>query len=218
MYVELPAPRQGRNGTPAPSGVAPIAGEAIATIPTPASASVSSSTSGATASGPEPKSIPPAGSPLARPVEQDLFPLGGPKFAIVLPQKKTPSHRSEKQARNYVVVELGAREQASFEARMRAVLGDHADWSEMIMNGVKPSQIRTTPVCAITGLSASYRDPRTGIPYANAYAYKTLTRLLKHEFVWSQEKGCYVGDEGQNGARGVPRGWAVAAADRKSVV
>ncbi|KAF8599242.1 YL1-domain-containing protein [Ceratobasidium sp. AG-I] len=226
MYVELPAPRRGRVGTPVPGGVASGSGEAglvmsasTATsnfVSTDDSPSVTPSlpTTETTTSTLETKTIPSAGSPLARPVELDIFTPGGPKFAIVLPQKKTSSYRTERQGRNYIIIELGAREQASFGARMRAVFGDHADWSEIIMNGVKPSQVHATPVCAITGLSASYRDPRTGIPYANAYAFKTLTRLLRHEFVWSQEKGCYVGDEGLDGARGVPRGWTVAAAGR----
>ena len=31
-------------------------------------------------------------------------------------------------------------------------------------------------VCAITGLPAKYRDPHTGLPYANLEAYKELRK------------------------------------------
>lgn len=149
MYVELPARRQGRTRTPVPSGAVPAAVEA-ATQPL-ASTTISGPPTGATTSALELKPSPSAGPPLARPPESDILSPGGPKFAIVLPQKKTPSHRTEKQARNYVIVELEARQQASFGARMRAILGDHADWSEMIMNGVKPSQSRSGIIVVMLG-------------------------------------------------------------------
>ncbi|KAG9122860.1 hypothetical protein FRC07_000583 [Ceratobasidium sp. 392] len=157
--------------------------------------------------------------PASPRVDRDIFPPGGPNFAIVLPTRRpstttTTVHKRERQARNYIVVELSGKERNSFGARMRAVFGGHVDWSKVLVEAAKPNDTRTKPVCAITGLNAPYRDPRTGIPYANAYAYKTLTRLLQHEFVWSQEKGCYVGDEGKNAAKGVPWNWAAAATGR----
>jgi hypothetical protein len=36
------------------------------------------------------------------------------------------------------------------------------------------------------------------VPYANVYAFKEITKVLQHQYVWSQELGCYVGrkDEG----------------------
>ncbi|KAG8737928.1 hypothetical protein FRC10_007533 [Ceratobasidium sp. 414] len=193
MYVELPPPKSGRARVLASTAANPAEGKPKAQEAT----------------------HKPAVSRVQN-IDRDIFPPGGPNFAIVLPQRRssTAFHKKERQARNYVVVELSGKERASFGARMRAVFGDHADWSEVLMNGAKSNGARTTPICAITGLDAPYRDPRTGIPYANAYAYKTLTRLLQHEFVWSQEKGCYVGDEGRNAARGVPWNWAIAATER----
>ena len=53
---------------------------------------------------------------------------------------------------------------------------------------------RKQPVCPITGQPARYKDPRTGVPYANVAAYRTLSRMLIHDFVWSDQLGCYVGD------------------------
>ncbi|KAK2765663.1 hypothetical protein FQN54_008519 [Arachnomyces sp. PD_36] len=57
--------------------------------------------------------------------------------------------------------------------------------------------------CVITSQPARYRDPETGLPYANAYAYREIRRLLGNQFVWSRGLGCFVGPVGL-GARGVP--------------
>ncbi|KAG8706563.1 hypothetical protein FRC09_002350 [Ceratobasidium sp. 395] len=201
MYVELPTPKK---STAATSVANPMMSPAVNPManPTETKPIVREAT---------PK--PPA-SPRVRPVDHSLFPPGGPNFAIVLPQRQTSAsiRKKERQARNYIVVELSSKERGSYGARMRAMFGDHVDWSKVLADKAKPSSPHITPICAITGLVAPYRDPRTGIPYANAYAYKTLTRLLQHEFVWSQEKKCYVGDEGKNAAKGVPWNWAAAAA------
>lgn len=75
--------------------------------------------------------------PLARTIDAVLFPPGGPNFAVVLPSRKS-AYRTEKQMRNYVVVELGERVRAPFGRSMRAVFGDHADWENVLVNGVKP--------------------------------------------------------------------------------
>ena len=49
--------------------------------------------------------------------------------------------------------------------------------------------------CPITGLAANYLDPRTGVPYANAFAFQEINKILEHEYVWNEEFGCYVGQE-----------------------
>ena len=41
-----------------------------------------------------------------------------------------------------------------------------------------------------------YLDPRTGVPYADVRAFKVLTELLEHEYIWNAELGCYVGKGG----------------------
>ncbi|KUJ19602.1 YL1-domain-containing protein [Mollisia scopiformis] len=58
-------------------------------------------------------------------------------------------------------------------------------------------------VCAITGYPAKYRDPSTGLPYCNQYAYKEIQRLKRGEYRWSKLIGAYVGF-GTYAARGVP--------------
>ena len=57
--------------------------------------------------------------------------------------------------------------------------------------------------CPLTGLHAKYLDPRTNVPYANVRAYKTLTKILDHGYVWSESLGRYVGEEGERRALGL---------------
>ena len=57
--------------------------------------------------------------------------------------------------------------------------------------------------CAITGQPAKFRDPKTGLPYANAYAYKEMQRLANGGSRWSNLLECYVGAS-NTAARGVP--------------
>lgn len=53
--------------------------------------------------------------------------------------------------------------------------------------------LKARPVykCPMTGRPAIYRDPRTGVPFANVGAFKTLTQILSHEHIWSEELRCY---------------------------
>lgn len=62
-------------------------------------------------------------------------------------------------------------------------------------------------LCPITGLVAKYRDPTTGIGYANTAAYKKLQELRNYQFGWSSMLGCYTGRTSVV-ARGVPEGFS----------
>ncbi|KXH67569.1 YL1 nuclear protein [Colletotrichum salicis] len=59
------------------------------------------------------------------------------------------------------------------------------------------------PVCVITAHPARYRDPETGLPYFNAYAYREIQRLRHGEYKWSSLLGAWVGSC-TYAARGVP--------------
>lgn len=59
------------------------------------------------------------------------------------------------------------------------------------------------PLCVITNHPAKYRDPKTGLPYYNSYAYKEIQRLHRGDYKWSQLLGAWVGS-GTFAARGVP--------------
>ncbi|KAL8775379.1 MAG: hypothetical protein Q9209_000387 [Squamulea sp. 1 TL-2023] len=50
---------------------------------------------------------------------------------------------------------------------------------------------------------AKYRDPRTGLSYADSYAYKEIQKLTNGGSCWSSLLGCYVGPR-SSVARGVP--------------
>jgi vacuolar protein sorting-associated protein 72 len=67
--------------------------------------------------------------------------------------------------------------------------------------------------CVITSQPAKYRDPDTGLPFRDAYAYKEIQKLKRGDYKWSKLLGAYVG-LGTYHARGVPerfRGVVVAA-------
>lgn len=57
--------------------------------------------------------------------------------------------------------------------------------------------------CVITNHLARYRDPKTGLPYYNAYAFKQIRQLYSGEYKWSSLVGAWVGS-GASAATGVP--------------
>lgn len=60
------------------------------------------------------------------------------------------------------------------------------------------------PLCVITNQPARYRDPKTGLPYYNAAAYRELQRVARGEYRWSEPLAAYVGDPTARAAKGVP--------------
>ncbi|KAG0328656.1 hypothetical protein BGZ99_004926 [Dissophora globulifera] len=66
------------------------------------------------------------------------------------------------------------------------------------------------PMCPITGLPAKYKDPRSGIPYANKEAYKILQNVIRHGYVWSNGLNAYCHDVAQPLPKSVPAGMAEA--------
>ncbi|KAH8594920.1 YL1 nuclear protein-domain-containing protein [Bisporella sp. PMI_857] len=62
---------------------------------------------------------------------------------------------------------------------------------------------RDHELCAITSYPAKYRDPSTGLPYCNGYAYKEIQKLKRGDYKWSKLVGVYVGTS-SFAARGVP--------------
>lgn len=68
--------------------------------------------------------------------------------------------------------------------------------------------------CAITMQAARFRDPKTGLAYANAYAYKEIQRLREGGSRWSNLLDCYVGPV-NSPAQGVPeRFWKGSRRER----
>lgn len=67
--------------------------------------------------------------------------------------------------------------------------------------------------CALTQWEAKFRDPKTGVPYADLHAYKALQRMLSGGCAWSGTLGAWVGASMGVGtgvgrpAKGVPAGF-----------
>ena len=59
------------------------------------------------------------------------------------------------------------------------------------------------PLCVITHHPARYRDPDTGLPFFNSYAYREIQRLKRGEYRFSGLLGAWVG-AGRHAAQGVP--------------
>lgn len=66
-----------------------------------------------------------------------------------------------------------------------------------------PSEPPHAPLCVITNHPARYRDPKTGLPFYNTYAFKEIQRLMAGDFKFSQLTGTWVG-RGDDAAAGVP--------------
>ena len=65
--------------------------------------------------------------------------------------------------------------------------------------------------CPITGLTARYKDPLSGVGYYDIHAFKILREVGRRggRYVWCSEGGWFVGEMGWSGrgAKGVPEGW-----------
>ncbi|KAI0406602.1 YL1 nuclear protein-domain-containing protein [Xylaria palmicola] len=57
--------------------------------------------------------------------------------------------------------------------------------------------------CVITNHPARHRDPKTGLPYYNSYAFKQIRKLYSGEYKWSSLVGAWIGSE-TSAATGVP--------------
>lgn len=114
----------------------------------------------------------------------------------------SPLERTEKVTKNYIIHELDQSDgtpKPTWHRTMRAMFGDHVKWEELRVYTSKGRPLaRPIQTCPITGKAAPYRDPRTGAPFADLEAYRTLSHLLEHEYVWSDSLGCYIGRQGDD--------------------
>lgn len=58
-------------------------------------------------------------------------------------------------------------------------------------------------LCPITSQLSRYRDPDTGLPFANVVGYREIRNLTEQKYTWSGMLGCYVGSA-TVAAKGVP--------------
>ncbi|KAJ2960076.1 hypothetical protein NQZ79_g4478 [Umbelopsis isabellina] len=63
-------------------------------------------------------------------------------------------------------------------------------------------------ICPVTAKLAPYKDPATGVPYADTQAFRILRQCLDHSIVWSETYDAFITLPNQTrGAKGVPEGW-----------
>ncbi|OBZ78578.1 MutS 4 [Grifola frondosa] len=85
-----------------------------------------------------------------------------------------PIERKEKVAKAYVVHEVAQSENTArppWHSTMTAMFGDHVKWEDLRVYTTKGRPLsRPAQICPITGKIARYKDPRTGVPFANLEA------------------------------------------------
>ncbi|KAH0551058.1 hypothetical protein GP486_007591 [Trichoglossum hirsutum] len=109
-------------------------------------------------------------------------------------QPSVPKPTTERSTRNLVILENFDPVAVRDREVQRRIL-----FKRRTFKGQKPVQ----ELCVITSQPAKFRDPATGLPYLNSYAYKEIQKLTTGSFRWSNLLGCYVGPESA-AARGVP--------------
>ncbi len=113
------------------------------------------------------------------------------------PQPQPPPPEPMQSTRNLVML-------ANFE---RINTNDRGEFGIFYNARKAPKLSKVNPeLCPITSLPARYRDPTTGVAYANSYAFQKLKELQAYKHTWSSMLGCYVGAAGVV-ARGVPEGF-----------
>ncbi|KAF8475906.1 YL1 nuclear protein-domain-containing protein [Kalaharituber pfeilii] len=157
---------------------------------------------------PKPQNLPPAFSnPTAPSLDGILYyaslPDGTGKQIPIHPVSKAhqpehplspPKHYS---TRNLVILQnFEAAQVQSRDSITKTLFPNYAVKRE------KPQQ----EVCYITSELARFRDPQTGIPYANIWAYKQIQRIRSGQIRWSQLLEAYVGPTDE-AAKGVPEGF-----------
>ncbi|KAF3395189.1 hypothetical protein DPV78_008625 [Talaromyces pinophilus] len=72
-------------------------------------------------------------------------------------------------------------------------------------NAKKPPRLTkiSQHLCPITSQLSRYRDPDTGLPFANVVGYREIRNLTEQKYTWSGMLGCYVGSA-TVAAKGVP--------------
>ncbi|PPQ78808.1 hypothetical protein CVT25_010677 [Psilocybe cyanescens] len=140
----------------------------------------------------------PTPNPVVEPVQPPPISNAEPPL-LPPPPPPEPEYRLETVTKNYVVHELAQQKgtpKPTWAQSMQAMFGDHVKWDQLkVFVGKGRPLSRPRQLCPITGRQAHYLDPRSGVPYADAYSYKVLTGLLNHEFVWDTELACYLNRE-----------------------
>ncbi|KIW10811.1 hypothetical protein PV08_10110 [Exophiala spinifera] len=146
------------------------------------------------------QSDPPQASPQVDP-QKTVVKVEGSTEAPLAAAAPQPEPTVEYSTRNIVILETF--DELSDDGRR-----DYALFYNKTVKKVDKRVKHVQELCPITALPVRYRDPGTGIGYANVVGYQKLQDLKQHRYIWSSMLGCYVGREGGPVARGVPEGFA----------
>ncbi|KAL5518470.1 hypothetical protein ACEPAH_152 [Sanghuangporus vaninii] len=117
--------------------------------------------------------------------------------ALSQPQARLQTTKVERVVKNYLTHKVDeGMPRPRWSESMKAIFGDHADWNEVrVYVGKHRPLSRPVRKCSITGRTAIYLDPRSGVPFADVDAYRVLSRLMTHEYIWNDGLRCYTADE-----------------------
>ncbi|KAL5534739.1 hypothetical protein ACEPAG_1203 [Sanghuangporus baumii] len=131
------------------------------------------------------------------PLPSSYFASSAALQALSHPQARLQPSKVQKAVKNYLIhkVDEGI-PRPGWSESMKAFFGDHADWNEMrVYVGKHRPLSRPIRKCPVTGRTAIYLDPRSGVPFADVDAYRVISRLMAHEYIWNDELRCYTADE-----------------------
>ncbi|KAM0334400.1 hypothetical protein ACHAQA_001426 [Verticillium albo-atrum] len=124
------------------------------------------------------------------------------------PAPPAPAAAPQKTTRHAIILQNFADPAiANKPAQSRVLFGPRRSFAKL----AKPAP---APLCAITNHPARYRDPYTGLPYFNAYAYREIQRLRRGEYRFSALVGAWVGSC-TYAAKGVPAAFLGGPAARE---
>ncbi|KAM4062208.1 YL1 nuclear protein [Hirsutella rhossiliensis] len=139
---------------------------------------------------PQPRAAPGEATPACK----SASPSGGGALGAA-PQPPESARGSTTTARNAII----------FRSFDQNAIRDKTVQTQILFGRKMTRLSKPTPAahCVITDHPARYRDPKTGLPYYNAFAYREIQRLHRGDYRWSRLLGAWVGS-GTLAARGVP--------------
>ncbi|KAL5495775.1 hypothetical protein ACEPAI_1239 [Sanghuangporus weigelae] len=131
------------------------------------------------------------------PLPSSYFASSAALQALSHPQARLQTTKVERVVKNYLIHKVDeGMPRPGWSESMKAFFGDHADWNEMrVYVGKHRPLSRPIRKCPVSGRTAIYLDPRSGVPFADVDAYRVISRLMTHEYIWNDGLRCYTADE-----------------------
>ncbi|KAI9262096.1 YL1 nuclear protein-domain-containing protein [Sporodiniella umbellata] len=114
-------------------------------------------------------------------------------------EKEKDKSLTEPMGRNLITFMESIEKEDPEDLEFTGLVGDLASWLDKNPKPNKPI------ACPISGKPAIYKEPRTGVHYADVQSYKKIQSCLKNQMRWSSTLDLYLGDLPSAG--GVPESW-----------